>query len=258
MSPAERVDAPAFTPCAVVPIYNHKDTIAATVRSLRSHDLPVVVVDDGSNQATREVLDELARQTPGMRLIRLPGNQGKGRALCAGLLAARESGFTHALQIDADGQHDVADVPRFLAAARAAPEAMICGRPVYDDSVPRARLYGRYLTHAFVWLETLSFQIQDSMCGYRLYPLGETCAEIARAPFPSRMDFDTEAAVRLFWRGVPVHNLSTRVIYPENGLSHFRMLRDNVRITAMHARLVLGMLPRAPRLIRRAARRKTP
>ena len=163
----------------------------------------------------------------------------------------------HALQIDADGQHDVADVPRFLAAARAAPEAMICGRPVYDDSVPRARLYGRYLTHAFVWLETLSFQIQDSMCGFRLYPLGETCAEIARAPFPSRMDFDTEAAVRLFWRGVPVHNLPTRVIYPENGLSHFRMLRDNVRITAMHARLVLGMLPRAPRLIWRAAHRKT-
>jgi glycosyltransferase involved in cell wall biosynthesis len=257
MSSAERVDAPVFVPCAVVPIFNHKDTIAATVRSLRGHDLPVVVVDDGSNQATRDVLDELARQTPGMRLIRLPGNQGKGRALSAGLLAARESGFTHALQIDADGQHDVADVPRFLAAARAAPEAMICGRPMYDQSVPRARLYGRYLTHAFVWLETLSFEIQDSMCGFRLYPLAETCAEIERAPFPARMDFDTEAAVRLFWRGVPVRNLATRVIYPENGLSHFRMLRDNARITAMHTRLVLGMLPRAPRLIWRAARRKS-
>src|ERR1700754_1591931 len=115
MSPAERVNAPAFAPCAVIPIFNHKDTIAATVRSLRGHGVDVVVVDDGSNQATREVLDELARQTSGMRLIRLPENQGKGRALSAGLLAAREAGFTHAFQIAADGQQGVADVPLFLA-----------------------------------------------------------------------------------------------------------------------------------------------
>jgi hypothetical protein len=133
---------------------------------------------------------------------------------------------------------------------------MICGRAVYDDSVPRVRLYGRYLTHVCVWMETLSLAIDDSMCGYRLYPLAETCAEIARAPLPARMDFDTEIAVRLCWRGVPVRNLPTRVIYPENGLSHFRMLRDNLRITAMHTRLLLGMLPRAPDLLWRNHRRE--
>jgi glycosyltransferase involved in cell wall biosynthesis len=245
-----------FAPCALIPIYNHKDTIARTVQALRAQGLPVMIVDDGSNAATREVLDALVGETGDIELLRLPHNQGKGRALTAGLLAARDRGYTHALQIDADGQHDTADAPQFIAEARANPLAMICGRAVYDDSVPRARLYGRYLTHVCVWMETLSLAIDDSMCGYRLYPLAETCAEIARAPLPARMDFDTEIAVRLCWRGVPVRNLPTRVIYPENGLSHFRMLRDNLRITAMHTRLLLGMLPRAPGLLWRNHRRE--
>jgi glycosyltransferase involved in cell wall biosynthesis len=248
--------AGTFAPCALIPIYNHKDTIARTVQALRAHGLCVVVVDDGSNEATRAVLDALAAGQPDIHLLRLPHNQGKGRALSAGLLAARTLGFSHALQIDADGQHDTADVPRFLAEAAADPRALVCGKPVYDESVPRARLYGRYVTHFFVWVETLSLQIQDSMCGYRLYPLEATCAEIARKPLPARMDFDTEVAVRLAWRGVPVRNLPTRVIYPENGLSHFRMWRDNLRISAMHTRLLLGMLPRAPRLLWRRLHRK--
>ena len=256
--PAHAEAAGAFSPCAVIPIYNHKDTIAATARALRAHGLPVLVVDDGSDAPTRAVLDALAAEE-GIRLLRLPENQGKGRALTAGLLAAHEAGHTHALQIDADGQHDVADVPRFLAEAQADPRAMVCGKPVYDDSVPRARLYGRYVTHFFVWVETLSLAIQDSMCGYRLYPLAPTRAEIARKPLPARMDFDTEIAVRLYWRGVPVRNLPTRVIYPENGLSHFRMWRDNLRISAMHTRLLLGMLPRIPLLLwRRLRREETP
>lgn len=243
--------APSFAPCAVVPIYNHGSTIAATADALAAHGLPVLIVDDGSEAATADVLDKLVAGRDDLRLIRLAVNGGKGAALTAGFLAAHAAGYSHVLQIDADGQHDTADVPRFLAAAAAAPGAMVCGKPIYDDSVPRARLYGRYLTHACVWAETLSFDIADSMCGYRLYPLGPTRAEIARKPLPARMDFDTEIAVRLFWRGVPVINLPTRVIYPENGLSHFRMWRDNARITAMHTRLLLGMLPRAPRLLLR-------
>lgn len=252
MSHAPASAAGTFQPCALIPIYNHKDTIAATVRALRAHGLPVMIVNDGSDGQTRAVLDGLV--SPDVQLIHLPRNGGKGRALTAGMIAARDAGFTHALQIDADGQHDVADVPRFLAEGRAHPEALICGQPVYDESVPRARLYGRYVTHVCVWLETLSFMLRDSMCGYRLYPLEATCAEIDRAPLPARMDFDTETAVRLIWRGVPVRNLPTRVVYPENGLSHFHMLHDNLRISAMHTRLLLGMLPRAPMLLWRKRR----
>jgi glycosyltransferase involved in cell wall biosynthesis len=248
--------AESFRPCALIPIYNHKDTIVETVRGLRAHGLPVVIVDDGSDDATREVLCTLKARESAVQLIRLPRNGGKGRALTAGLIAARDAGYTHALQIDADGQHNTGDAPRFLAEGRADDRALICGHPIYDESVPRARLYGRYVTHVCVWLETLSFTLRDSMCGYRLYPLEATCAEIDRAPLPARMDFDTEVAVRLIWRGVPVRNLPTRVIYPENGLSHFRMLHDNLRISAMHTRLLLGMLPRAPLLLWRKRRRR--
>jgi glycosyltransferase involved in cell wall biosynthesis len=247
-----------FAPCALIPIYNHGSTIAAAVQALRAHGLPVLIVDDGSDEPTRSVLDALARDIDEVRLLRLPYNQGKGRAISAGLLAARKAGYSHALQIDADGQHDTGDVPRFLDAGRAHPHALVCGAPVYDASVPRARLYGRYVTHACVWLETLSLAIRDSMCGYRLYPVAATCAEIERKPPPARMDFDTEIAVRLVWRGLPVANLPTRVTYPENGLSHFRMFRDNLRISAMHARLLLGMLLRTPRLLRRRLRGESP
>ncbi|WP_430388811.1 glycosyltransferase family 2 protein [Dyella sp. 20L07] len=258
MSASAKPAKGAFAPCALIPIYNHKDTIERTVLALRAHGLPVVIVDDGSNVATRDVLDALVLNQPDIRLLRLPHNQGKGRALSAGLLAALDMGYSHALQIDADGQHDVNDVPRFLSESVADPSALVCGRPIYDDSVPRGRLYGRYITHVFVWLETLSLEIKDSMCGFRLYPLAATCAELQRKPFPARMDFDTEAAVRLVWRGVPVRNLPTRVIYPEHGLSHFRMWHDNVRISAMHTRLVIGMLPRAPRLLWRRLIRRAP
>jgi glycosyltransferase involved in cell wall biosynthesis len=244
-----------FHPCALIPIYNHKDTIAETVDALRAHGLPVVIVDDGSDDATRAVLQAIAQNESTVQLIRLARNGGKGRALTAGLIAARDAGYSHALQIDADGQHNAGDVPRFLAEGRADPRALICGQPIFDESVPRARLYGRYVTHVCVWMETLSFTLRDSMCGYRLYPIEETCAEIDRAPLPARMDFDTEVAVRLMWRGVQVRNLPTRVIYPENGLSHFRMLHDNLRISAMHTRLLLGMLPRAPMLLWRKRRR---
>lgn len=257
MSADQATAAEAFAPCALIPIYNHKNTIAATVAALRELGLPVVIVDDGSNLATRQVLDTLASTHEGVQLLRLPSNQGKGRALGTGLLAAQAAGFSHALQVDADGQHDLADVPRFLDEGRRHPAALVSGCPIYDHSVPKARFYGRYLTHVLVWVEILSMELRDSMCGYRLYPLASTCAQIReRAPQP-RMDFDTEMAVRLIWRGVRVRNLPTRVIYPENGLSHFRMWRDNARIAAMHTRLLLGMLPRAPTLLWRKRRRAT-
>lgn len=126
---------------------------------------------------------------------------------------------------------------------------MICGYPVYDDSVPRARLYGRYATHIWVWINTLSFAIKDSMCGLRIYPLAATLRVVERQRIGRRMDFDTEIAVRLYWSGMGVVNLPTRVRYPEDGVSHFRVWRDNLLISAMHTRLFFGMLWRSPKLL---------
>ncbi len=236
----------------VIPIYNHKAEIGATLERLMPHALPIFVVDDGSDEATQAVLAELAaRWSPQVSLLRLPVNGGKGAAVMAGLSAARKAGFTHALQIDADGQHDAADVPRFLDAARAAPNAVVLGRPVYDETVPKARLYGRYLTHVWVWIETLSFAIPDAMCGFRLYPLAAACALIDAVALPTRMDFDIEILVRLSWRATRFVTIPTRVTYAPGGLSHFDVVRDNVRISKSHTRLVAGMLARLPLLLAR-------
>lgn len=239
----------SYRPCFLIPIYNHRDTIARTVRALAVHRLPIIVVDDGSDTATQDVLVRLATEQPLMRLVRLPFNSGKGAAVQRGFTESELLGCTHALQIDADGQHDLADVPRFLERGAAHPDAVICGTPLYDASVPKGRLYGRYCTHIWVWIETLSFDIKDSMCGYRLYPLASVCPLMRARRLPARMAFDTEVIVRLYWRGVEVESLPTRVTYPRGGLSHFKMLRDNWSISAMHTRLALGMVPRAPLLL---------
>ncbi|WP_175151104.1 glycosyltransferase family 2 protein [Paraburkholderia ultramafica] len=250
-----------FAPCIVIPIYNHKDAIGATVADLAVHRLPIFIVDDGSDEATRQVLAALAHQYAAqLTLLRLPVNGGKGAAVMAGLRAARDAGYTHALQIDADGQHDATDVPRFVEAARAEPGAVILGRPVYDGSVPKARLYGRYLTHVWVWIETLSLTIRDSMCGFRLYPLALACELIDSVPLPTRMDFDIEILVRLHWRRAAFRSIPTRVTYATDGVSHFDVLWDNVRISRSHTRLVFGMLWRLPMLLahKRMSRRAAP
>ncbi|OQP35719.1 glycosyltransferase family 2 protein [Pantoea latae] len=236
-----------FSPCVVIPCYNHGATMASVLARLAPFALPVIVVDDGSDLSTQQQLAQLHAED--LHILRLPVNQGKGAAVIAGLQVARQKGYTHVLQLDADGQHAIEDVPRLLEEARRYPDSLISGRPRYDDSVPKARLYGRYITHFWVWVETLSFSIKDSMCGFRVYPLTSTLALCDRRAIGQRMDFDTEIMVRLYWQGTPSRFLVTRVTYPEAGLSHFDALRDNLRISWMHTRLFFGMLPRIPRLL---------
>jgi glycosyltransferase involved in cell wall biosynthesis len=240
-----------FLPCAVIPVYDHDRTIARVHGTVRAAGLPCFLVDDGSRPRCARELERLAGETPGTRLLRLSANRGKGRAVITGFQAAASQGFTHALQIDADGQHSLEDIPRFIDDARAHRQALVCGRPVFDASMPAARRYGRYLTHALVWLETLSFEIPDSLCGFRVYPLGPVMRLIAREHIGARMDFDVEILVRLCWRGVPLRWLATRVTYPLDGVSHFRLVRDNARMVALQLRLLAGMLPRLPMLVSR-------
>jgi len=247
----------SFRPCVVIPIYNHKDTIAATVASivqLRSQlpwPLPCIIVDDGSDAATQTVLAALPQQFADVTVQRLPQNSGKGRAVIAGFRLAYADGFSHALQIDADGQHDCGDIPQFLHTAHQHPQAIVCGQPVYDASVPRGRLYGRYITHFWVGIETLTLKPLDALCGFRVYPLAACHTLLARKDIGARMDFDPEILVRMLWDDVPAIALPTRVIYPPQGLSHFDYWRDNLRISKMHARLTCGMLLRLPLLLRR-------
>lgn len=237
-------------PCAVIPVYNHEHALPQVLAALQDAGLPCVLVDDASSAACAAVMDALATQ-PDVHLLRLPVNQGKGGAVMAGLREAARLGYSHALQVDADGQHDLAAVAAFLELSRREPQALVCGYPQYDASVPKGRLYARYLTHVWVWINSLSLQIRDSMCGFRVYPLPATLALIDSVSLGRRMDFDPEILVRLAWRNQPMRWLPTRVHYPLDGLSHFRLWHDNALISKMHAKLFFGMLLRAPLILAR-------
>lgn len=237
-------------PCLLIPIYDHADTIGRVLRSLAYVDLPCLVIDDGSNAETRDVLDRLARELPWVEVERLPANGGRGVALRHGYETAARRGFSHAAQLDADGQHDTADVPKFLEAARRAPTALVLGEPIFDDTAPKSRLYGRRLSRFWVWAETLSFAIRDPLCGFRCIPLESVVSLLRQVRLGDRMEFDPEIAVRLVWEGVPVVNVPTRVRYLSGGVSHFRPVRDNLLISWLHARLFFGMLRRLPALLR--------
>lgn len=240
-----------MNPCIIIPIYNHKDTIADVLAQLESHRLPCIIVNDGSDAMTRQVLTEAAATYPWVHVIHQPCNGGKGMAAVKGFFQAEAAGYSHAILIDADGQHRAADIGRFLAEASADPSALILGKPIFGPDVPASRYYGRKISQWCAWAETLSFAIGDPLFGFRIYPLAETVALLKRRLVGHRMDFDPEIAVRLYWDGVAMRNVETTVFYPENGLSNFRMFTDNVRISWMHTRLLIGMVLRCPRLLRR-------
>lgn len=248
-------DAPA-RPCVLIPVYNHAAAIQRTCEGARRLGVPLLLVDDGSDRECAAVLDALA-EAEDVTLVRLPTNRGKGAAVKAGLHEAEHLGFTHALQVDADGQHAPEDFPPFLAGLTATSRELRIGYPRFDDSVPRHRFYARYATHLLVWLNTLSFALRDTMCGVKLYPVAEVNRLTRRHGCGNRMQFDTELPVRWLWAGLPTCNLPVRVHYPLDGISHFALWRDNVQLAAMHVRLFFGMLRRLPRLLaKRGSSRK--
>jgi glycosyltransferase involved in cell wall biosynthesis len=228
--------------CLLIPIYNHADTIGHVLRSLAYLELPCLVVDDGSDVPTRSALDEAVRECPWVTVERLPENRGRGAALRCGYRTAWGRGFSHVVQLDADGQHEPRDVPRFLEIAQQRPDALVLGAPIFDATAPLNRLIGRQLSRFWVHVETRSLAIEDPLCGFRCLPLRSTVDLLSRAPLGDRMEFDPEIAVRWLWEGLPVINLPTRVKYFPHGLSHFRPWDDNARITWAHTRLVFGML----------------
>ena len=227
-----------------MPVYDHEHALPGVVDRLRSAGLAVFLVDDGSHPACRAAIDDLAHADDGVTVLRHTANQGKGAAVVTGARAALAAGFTHALQVDADGQHDLGALPALRALSEAEPQALVSGTPAYDESVPAVRYFGRYATHALVWLNTLSLAIRDSMCGFRIYPLDACVALADRARIGRRMDFDTDIMVRLFWAGVPVRFTPVGVSYPADGVSHFDVWRDNLRLTRMHARHFCYMVGR--------------
>lgn len=235
--------------CLVIPHYDHLDAFGRFLPRLTALNIPCVVVDDGSPPEVREQLQTVLAEHETVHFICHEYNRGKGAAWLTACYHARTLGFTHVIQIDADGQHDPADVARFIRCSQAHPSSIICGKPVFDDSVPKVRQYGRKITDFWVVLETLSLQIKDSLCGFRVYPLRETEYLIDRYYIGARMDFDTEVLVKAVWAGISLRFIDTRVIYPASSVSHFHYMRDNLVLIRLHVRLLIGMLSHAPWLI---------
>jgi predicted LPLAT superfamily acyltransferase len=236
-------DPQSFRPCAIVPSYNHWRAARGVISRLAHAGLPVFLIDDGSDEPAKAELAKLHHSMEGVAAHRFNVNRGKGVAVVQGLRMAINRGFTHAVQVDADGQHDLNALPDLLALAKRHPDAVVTGKAVYDQTVPLGRAIGRWITHFWVWVETLSFRIPDTMCGFRVYPLDAVARLLAGGrSLGQRMDFDTEIAVRLFWCGTPIVPIPVKITYPPDNSSNFRLLKDNVRITAMHTRLVFAML----------------
>jgi glycosyltransferase involved in cell wall biosynthesis len=213
---------------------------------------PVWVVVDGSTDGSTALLQKLAAEASGLKVIVLPENRGKGSAVLAGISQAEQAGFTHALTMDSDGQHPAELIPQFMAASQASPQSMVLGKPVFAADAPALRVNGRKVSNGWANLETLWMGIGDSLYGFRVYPIAPLKNIMLHNRFMRRFDFDPEAVVRLCWAGVRPINLAAPVRYfrpDEGGVSHFRYLRDNTLLTWMHTRLFIGFVLRLPKLM---------
>lgn len=245
---------PSRTHLVLIPSYNPGPKGVETARAARAEWDPVWVIVDGSTDGSGDALAAMAREDPALRVLVRAGNGGKGAALFDGLNAAERAGFTHALVMDADGQHPAPLIGAFMAASMAAPGAMILGEPLFDERAPRIRLRGRRIANWCTNLETLWAGIPDALFGFRVYPIAPLLAAMRSTRWMRRFDFDPEAAMRLTWRGVPALKLPAPVRYfsaAEGGVSHFHYWRDNVLLTFMYLRLLPGFVLRLPLLIAR-------
>lgn len=239
----------SHTHLVLIPSYNPGPKVYETVQAARAQWTPVWVVVDGSTDGTTETLQRMAATDPGLRVLVLPRNCGKGAAVLHGLDEAQRLGFTHALCMDSDGQHPAMLIPQFMETSQANPAAMVLGVPVFDASAPALRVQGRKISNWWANLETLWAGIGDSLYGFRVYPIEPLRQVMHGQRWMRRFDFDPEAVVRLAWRGVRPVNLPAPVKYltaSEGGVSHFNYWRDNRLLTWMHLRLMLGFALRLP------------
>ncbi|MDO9357780.1 MAG: glycosyltransferase family 2 protein [Polaromonas sp.] len=240
------------THLVLIPSYNPGPKVYETVRSARAHWTPVWVVVDGSTDDSAAGLRAMAAEDPGLNVIVLPANVGKGAAVLHGIDLAAKRGFTHVLTMDSDGQHPAHLIPQFMARSIAQPEVMVLGMPVFAADAPRLRVNGRKVSNGWANLETLWAGIGDSLFGFRVYPIAPLSRVMHGQRWMRRFDFDPEAVVRMCWLGVKPVNIPATVKYfrpDEGGVSHFNYLRDNLLLTWMHSRLLLGFIVRLPLLL---------
>ena len=246
---------PSVTHLVLIPSYNTGPRLEQTVREALAFWSPVWVVIDGSTDRSVEPVQTLASADSRLRVIVRDRNGGKGAAVATGIAEALAAGFTHVLTMDSDGQHPADRIPAFMAASLAQPAAVVFGRPVFGPEVPLERLHGRKLSVGLARMEILGAGIDDPLFGFRVYPAAALQRALSETRRARGFDFDPEVAVRLVWAGAPTINLPAPCRYlekSEGGVSHFRYLRDNLKLIWLHTRLLSQLLLwRWPRVLRR-------
>jgi glycosyltransferase involved in cell wall biosynthesis len=246
------------THLVIIPSFDSGPLLARTVAAARAHWAPVWVVIDGSTDDSVAAVDAMVGGDPGVRVLRLPRNRGKGAAVRHGMMTAAASGFTHALVMDADGQHPAESIRTFMAHSADRPDALIMGRPVFGADAPWIRVLSRRLCNTGAALLTLR-RVGDTLFGFRVYPIAALLSVMWESNGMQRFDFDPEAVIRLAWEGTPLVHLPTQVRYlsrAEGGVSHFNYVRDNLLLTGMVLRLGLTAIVRLLRIRQRRSRRR--
>ncbi len=240
-----------FNPCIIIPCYNHVELLLNKLPEIEKHKIPIIIVDDASEHLGS--IESTLKGYPTIFLIRHTENQGKGGAIISGINHALEKGYTHAVQVDADGQHNYEDLPKFIESAKNNPNKLILGTPIFDQSAPKVRIYGRKISTALVALETLSISAHDVLFGFRVYPLTTTLTVINKFRLNTRMGFDVQIIVYHLWNGVRIKNIKSKVKYHDEINSNFRYLQDNLSFIGMHVKLLILALYFTPvRVIRKA------
>ena len=240
----------------VIPVYRHGSTLEGVISALEGFGCPVIVVDDGNPPDDKQLIQEAIGKHPCAVLVSLNKNRGKGKAVTQGMIMAHQLGATHALQVDSDGQQDLSMVELFLSQSEANPTSVICATPQYDESAPRSRVNGRKVALFWIRVVTLSAMMQDPLIGFRVYPVEKYCQIAHHSVIDSRMAFDLDILAHFSWTGAKILFFPVRIFYPKDGISNFRAVRDNVRISLAYARLCVGMFLRFPVLLRRKMKRR--
>lgn len=222
----------SFRCCVLIPTYNNYATLKRVLDGVREYTSNIIVINDGSTDQT----DVILQQYDHLQVVNIPKNRGKGNALKTGFKKAEALGYDYAVSMDSDGQHFPDDLGVFIDALEAKspgdPEILVIGsRKMNDPSVPQKSSFGNRCSSFWYWVET-GIKLQDTQCGYRLYPL-KIVNELEL--YTSRFELEIEVIVKAAWTGVNVKNSPVKVLYdPEERVTHFKPFQDVARITILN------------------------
>ena len=224
--------------CVLIPSYNNEKTLARVLKDVLRYTQNIIVVNDGATDGTSQILEEFHE----IDVFHLEKNQGKGKALKTGFKEALHKGYEYAITIDSDGQHFAEDIPVFLDALESETTKNVLyigARNMAQADVPGKSSFGNKFSNFWFWFETGTW-LQDTQCGYRLYPLKEIEKLSLYTP---KFEFEIEVIVKASWKGTLVKNVPVKILYDDvDRVSHFRTVPDFTRISILNTWFVLVTL----------------